>query len=138
MACSLASAPRVLPAGANGAVLAAGSHSAGARTGGDGQSRSAGVEIDPGYFSPGACVAFPPTRGNRHLTVFLEAGHGGPDPGAVGTTRTGQVIYEADQTLPVVLDTTTILRRAGFRVLVSRTARRRSCGSGPATCQGAC
>ncbi len=84
-------------------------------------SLAAGVAIDPAYFSPGACVAFPPTVGNRHLTVFLDAGHGGLDPGAMGVTESGQVIYEADQTLPVVLDTMTILRRAGFRVVVSRT-----------------
>ena len=75
------SAPRVLPADTNGAAPAAGPHSAGARTGGGGQGQSAGAEIDPAYFSPGACVAFPPTMGNRHLTVFLDAGHGGPDPG---------------------------------------------------------
>jgi N-acetylmuramoyl-L-alanine amidase len=80
-----------------------------------------GMAIDPPYFSPGACVAFPPTTGNRHLTVFLDAGHGGLDPGAVGVTESGHVIDEADQTLPVVLDTTTILRQAGFRVVVSRT-----------------
>ncbi len=85
------------------------------------QSASASVAIDPAYFSPGACVAFPPTSGNRHLTVFLDAGHGGLDPGAVGITRTGRVIYEADQTLPVVLDTMAILRGEGFRVVVSRT-----------------
>ncbi len=80
-----------------------------------------GTSIDPAYFSAGACVAFAPTSGNRGLTVFLDAGHGGLDPGAVGVTESGQVIYEADQTLPVVLDTTTILRQAGFRVVVSRT-----------------
>ena len=39
----------------------------------------------------------------------------------MGITSTGKVIEEADQTLPVVLDTTAILRRAGFRVVVSRT-----------------
>jgi N-acetylmuramoyl-L-alanine amidase len=72
-------------------------------------------------FSPGACVAYRPTAGNRHLTVFLDAGHGGIDPGAVGTTESGQTVYEADQTLPVVLDTMAILRREGFRVVVSRT-----------------
>lgn len=85
------------------------------------QNPSAGISIDPAYFSPGSCVAFPPTEGNRHLTVFLDAGHGGLDPGAVGITGSGRVIYEAAETLPVVLDTMTILRRAGFRVVVSRT-----------------
>ncbi len=67
-------------------------------------------------------MAFQPMIGNRNLTVFLDAGHGGLDPGAVGTTRTGKTIYEAGETLPVVLDTMTILRRAGFRVVVSRTS----------------
>jgi len=85
------------------------------------QGQGAGTAIDPAYFSQGACIAFPPTKGNRNLTVFLDAGHGGLDPGAQGRTESGQVIYEADQTLPVVLDTMTILRRAGFTVVVSRT-----------------
>jgi N-acetylmuramoyl-L-alanine amidase len=85
------------------------------------QSADTGTAIDPAYFSPGACVAFPPTSGNRHLTVFLDAGHGGLDPGAVGVTESGRVIDEADQTLPVVLDAMAILRQAGFRVVVSRT-----------------
>ena len=39
----------------------------------------------------------------------------------MGITSTGKTSYEADETLPVVLDTMTILRRAGFRVAVSRT-----------------
>jgi N-acetylmuramoyl-L-alanine amidase len=85
------------------------------------QSEGAATAIDPAYFSPGACMAFPPTRGDRHLTVFLDAGHGGLDPGAVGVTESGRSIDEADLTLPVVLDTMTILRREGFRVVVSRT-----------------
>jgi N-acetylmuramoyl-L-alanine amidase len=85
------------------------------------QGQGAGTAIDPAYFSQGACVAFQPTSGNRHLTVFLDAGHGGLDPGAVGSTQSGQVIDEADLTLPVVMDATTILRQAGFRVVVSRT-----------------
>jgi N-acetylmuramoyl-L-alanine amidase len=49
-------------------------------------SADAGVALDPTGFSPGACVAFAPTMGDRHTTVFLDAGHGGLDPGAVGTT----------------------------------------------------
>ncbi len=79
------------------------------------------VALDPSAFSPGACVAFAPTKGNRHETVFLDAGHGGIDPGAIGTTSSGTTIYEADETLPVELDAAAILRAAGFRVVVSRT-----------------
>jgi N-acetylmuramoyl-L-alanine amidase len=98
--------------------------------------QGAGTPIDPAYFSPGACVAFPPTSGDRDLTVFLDAGHGGLDPGAVGITQSGQVIYEADETLPVVLDTTTILRQAGFRVVVSRTGPTTVLRLGPADVSG--
>jgi N-acetylmuramoyl-L-alanine amidase len=77
--------------------------------------------IDSGGFSPGACIAFPPTAADRHETVFLDAGHGGIDPGGTGTTQAGQTIYEADETLPVELDAMMVLRDQGFRVVVSRT-----------------
>lgn len=77
--------------------------------------------VDPSKFSAGACVALSPTAVPRHLTVFLDAGHGGYDPGAVGSTESGRPIEEADQTLAVELDTAAILRRAGFQVVVSRT-----------------
>jgi N-acetylmuramoyl-L-alanine amidase len=96
-------------------------HKAGASIAATDPAPAAPVPIDPRYFARGACMAFPPTRGDRHLTVFLDAGHGGVDPGAVGTTSSGKVVYEADETLPVVLDTMAILRGAGFRVVVSRT-----------------
>jgi N-acetylmuramoyl-L-alanine amidase len=100
------------------------------------QSVEAGTAIDPAYFTPGACMAYPPTTGNRHLTVFLDAGHGGLDPGAVGITESGRAVYEADQTLPVVLDTMAILRRAGFRVVVSRTGPTTVLRLGPADVSG--
>jgi len=80
-----------------------------------------GSAIDARYFEPGACVEFPPTSGDRHLTVFLDAGHGGLDPGGVGETQSGRTIDEADETLPVELDTATLLRAKGFTVVVSRT-----------------
>ena len=120
-----ASAPPPRSPRVGGTAPAVNSHPtvAGTNAGGQGQGlgTGTGVAVDPAYFSPGACVPFAPVAGNRHLTVFLDAGHGGLDPGAVGITSTGKVIDEADQTLPVVLDTTAILRRAGFRVVVSRT-----------------
>ncbi len=66
-------------------------------------------------------MAYQPTSGDRHRTVFLDAGHGGIDPGSVGTTTTHRTIDEADETLPVELDAMQILRAHGFRVVVSRT-----------------
>ncbi len=77
--------------------------------------------IDPSVFNPGACVAFSPTAAARHLTVFLDAGHGGRDQGAVGSTESGRPINEASVALSVELRTMAILRAAGFRVVVSRT-----------------
>ncbi|MGH2843721.1 MAG: N-acetylmuramoyl-L-alanine amidase family protein [Solirubrobacteraceae bacterium] len=77
--------------------------------------------VNARVFARGACMAYPPVTGNRHLTVFLDAGHGGLDPGSVGRTRTGRTIYEANLTLAVELDTMALLRRRGFRVVVSRT-----------------
>lgn len=84
-------------------------------------SSAAGVALDPTAFSPGACVAYPPTAGDRHTTVFLDAGHGGLDPGAVGTSSSGTTVEEGTVTLPVELDTAALLRARGYRVVVSRT-----------------
>ncbi len=78
--------------------------------------------LDPAMFPAGSCIAYPPTSGNRGTTVFLDAGHGGIDPGGVGITQSGSTIYEADETLPVELDVMARLRAKGFRVVVSRTA----------------
>jgi N-acetylmuramoyl-L-alanine amidase len=77
--------------------------------------------VNPGRFAKTACMAYPPTSGDRHRTVFLDAGHGGLDPGSVGHTQSGKTIYEADETLPVELDAMALLRSHGFRVVVSRT-----------------
>ncbi len=82
---------------------------------------ASGAAVDLAQFAKTACMAFAPTQGDRHLTVFLDAGHGGIDPGSVGTTASHRTIYEAEETLPVELDAMTVLRRDGFRVVVSRT-----------------
>jgi N-acetylmuramoyl-L-alanine amidase len=82
---------------------------------------TAGQSLDASAFAPGACMAFGPTKGDRHETVFLDAGHGGRDPGGVGVTESGKTIFEADETLPVELDAMALLRAKGFRVVVSRT-----------------
>jgi N-acetylmuramoyl-L-alanine amidase len=77
--------------------------------------------IDPAIFSRGACVAYAPANGNRHQTVFLDAGHGGVDPGGVGSLGSGGIIEESTVNLPIELDTMEILRAQGYRVVVSRT-----------------
>jgi N-acetylmuramoyl-L-alanine amidase len=53
--------------------------------------------------------------------VFLDAGHGGLDPGALGRTTSGGVVDEKTATLAVVLDAASVLQTAGFTVVVSRT-----------------
>jgi len=80
-----------------------------------------GTPLDPSMYAKGSCIAFSPTSGDRHETVFIDAGHGGIDPGATGITESGQTIHEADQTLPVALDAMALLRAQGYRVVVSRT-----------------
>ena len=72
-------------------------------------------------FEPGSCVLFGPTAGNRHVRVFIDAGHGGPDPGGVGRTNAGQTIGEAPLNVLVATDAATLLRRHGFSVVLSRT-----------------
>jgi N-acetylmuramoyl-L-alanine amidase len=72
-------------------------------------------------FAPGACVAFPPTATDRHQTVFLDAGHGGPDPGALGVTQGGAAVNEASLTLSTALTTVPLLQARGYRVVMSRT-----------------
>src|ERR1700750_1663650 len=71
--------------------------------------------IDPALFSSGACMAFPPTDGDRHATVFLDAGHGGIDPGGTGSTKAGATVTEARVNLAIELDATAILRAQGYR-----------------------
>lgn len=76
--------------------------------------------LDPDAFAPGSCVAFPPTQGDRHLTVFLDAGHGGKDPGGNGYTVSGHGVTEAWVNLRVEMDAMRLLTQQGYRVVVSR------------------
>lgn len=73
-------------------------------------------------FEPGSCVLFTPTHGNRHLRVFIDAGHGGIDPGGTGRTSSGQPVSEAPLNLLVAKDAAVLLRRQGFSVVLSRSS----------------
>jgi N-acetylmuramoyl-L-alanine amidase len=81
-----------------------------------------GSALDPARFAPGSCIAFAPTAAvPLHRTVFIDAGHGGPDPGGVGVTLAGHQVAEATENLRVALDTLPLLRAAGYRVVLDRT-----------------
>lgn len=67
-------------------------------------------------------MAFAPTGADLHRTVFIDPGHGGPDPGAIGTRADGSAIAEKDASLAVGLALTGKLRADGYRVVLSRTA----------------
>lgn len=51
------------------------------------------------------------------LTIVIDPGHGGPDPGAKGASGT----YEKNNTLPVGLNLASLLRAAGARVILTRS-----------------
>jgi N-acetylmuramoyl-L-alanine amidase len=81
-----------------------------------------GQAVDAARFQPGACVAFRPTAAVRlHRTVFIDPGHGGPDPGGMGTTSNGTSVAEAGLNVRVALDALPLLRSAGFEVVLART-----------------
>lgn len=83
-------------------------------------STTGGRAIDAPGFARGACVVFRPSGRSNGRTVFLDAGHGGIDPGGQGVTKAGQVIYEAPLNLTIELETMNLLRDDGFAVVVSR------------------
>ena len=97
-----------------GVLAAAHSASAGLPAGGE--------AVDASRFNPGSCLSFAPTSPQPSgRTVFVDAGHGGPDPGAVGVTASGKPVHEATETLRVALAALPLLRAAGYRVVLSRT-----------------
>ncbi|MCL2583109.1 MAG: N-acetylmuramoyl-L-alanine amidase [Streptosporangiales bacterium] len=78
--------------------------------------------IDPRKFATGSCMAFTSPRGaSRSETVFIDAGHGGIDPGGTGTTSGGAKVGESQVNLSVVLDAMRVLTSDGYRVVLSRT-----------------
>jgi len=74
----------------------------------------------PGLES-GACISFPPTHGRLNKTVFVDPGHGGLDPGVVGTTASGATVQEKGATLAVAWRLAGLLRADGYVVVMART-----------------
>jgi len=69
----------------------------------------------------GACMSLAPTSGRSGQTAFIDAGHGGLDPGVVGATKAGHQVLEKDATLAVAVRLAAQLRADGFVVVMSRT-----------------
>ena len=68
----------------------------------------------------GACVAFEPAGGRYSKTVFIDPGHGGLDPGVVGSAS-GRQVLEKTVALNVATRLGQLLRSDGYRVVLSRT-----------------
>jgi N-acetylmuramoyl-L-alanine amidase len=66
----------------------------------------------------GACMSLAPARAGSGQTVFIDAGHGGLDPGVVAG---GGKALEKDATLGVATRLSDLLRAAGYRVVMART-----------------
>ncbi|MDD7967782.1 N-acetylmuramoyl-L-alanine amidase family protein [Actinomycetospora lemnae] len=88
------------------------------------------VQLDPRTFPDGGCVALPARRGGSSATVVLDAGHGGPDPGAVGTTPDGTAVVEKELTLAVALAAADDLRDRGNTVVLTRSTEALGTGVG--------
>lgn len=65
-------------------------------------------------------MSLAPTRAGSSQTVFVDAGHGGIDPGVVGGTSARRVL-EKDAGLAVATRLSTLLRADGYRVVMART-----------------
>jgi len=68
-----------------------------------------------------ACMSFAPRGAGRGKTVFIDAGHGGVDPGVVGSAG-GSNVLEKDVALAVSTRATSMLTADGYRVVVSRVS----------------
>lgn len=81
-------------------------------------------------FSGGKCVTFPAAGVPSGQSVFVDPGHGGPDPGAVGEAS-GKPVQEKVVTLAVARRLTALLQNDGYRVIMSRTGDSSVAGSVP-------
>jgi len=67
-------------------------------------------------YAAGACLAQGPTGRSRNRTVFIDPGHGGPDPGVTAASA-----KESTVALAVAAELAKRLRADGYRVVLSRT-----------------
>lgn len=84
--------------------------------------RSASAAAGAIAYAPGACQAQAAAAGSRGggPTVFVDPGHGGPDPGVLGGPR-ARPLTEAAAALAVATQLAKLLRADGYRVVLSRS-----------------
>ncbi len=73
----------------------------------------------PIRFQRDACLGFAPTGRPNGVTVALDPGHGGVDPGALAVVG-ARTVSEKQVTLAVGLRALSLLRETGYRVVMSR------------------
>src|SRR5215472_1953560 len=110
-----------LAACALGAVLVDRAYAAAAPAHAQAPASGTGQPAGGDTLSPGACLALGPTGPSRGRTVFVDPGHGGPDPGVVGRAASGQELRESAVALAVATDLAGDLRADGYRVVLSRS-----------------
>lgn len=79
------------------------------------------VAVDPRTFPVGGCIALPARASPARAVVMVDAGHGGPDPGSLGTTADGRRVAEKELTLSTSLAVASRLRERGVTVVLSRS-----------------
>ena len=77
-------------------------------------------QLPLGGVEDGACMSLPATQAGSDQTVFIDPGHGGLDPGVVGTVS-GRQVLEKDAALGVAFRLSDLLRADGYRVVMART-----------------
>ncbi|HYL08763.1 MAG TPA: N-acetylmuramoyl-L-alanine amidase [Candidatus Udaeobacter sp.] len=85
------------------------------------QQLTAGGQLQVSGLDAGACMSFAATASATGKTVFVDPGHGGLDPGVVGSSG-GRQVLEKDATLAVATRLASLLRGDGYRVVLARTA----------------
>jgi N-acetylmuramoyl-L-alanine amidase len=80
-----------------------------------------GDQLAVAGLDPGACRTYRPTGPANGRTIFLDPGHGGPDPGGSGQLGDGSAVVEKEATLAVAQVLSGLLRADGYRVVLSRT-----------------
>jgi N-acetylmuramoyl-L-alanine amidase len=77
-------------------------------------------QIQMSGLESGACLVYSPAGSANGKSVYIDPGHGGLDPGVVGSAD-GKPVLEKDATLAVGSRLATLLRDSGYRVVMSRT-----------------